>query len=32
MVAQQMPLDRTELVCKLILVEPAPRKHDAENG
>src|SRR6058998_1352121 len=32
MVAQQITLDRPELVRKLILVGTAPRKHDAGNG
>src|ERR1700676_220146 len=32
MVRQQIPLDRPELVRKLILVGTAPRKHDAGNG
>src|SRR5260370_24333098 len=32
MVAQQIALDRPELVRKLILVGTAPRKHDAGNG
>jgi pimeloyl-ACP methyl ester carboxylesterase len=32
MIAQQITLDRPELVRKLILVGTAPRKHDAGNG
>jgi len=32
MVAQQITLDRSELVRKLILVGTAPRNHDAGNG
>ena len=32
MVAQQMALDRPELVRKLVLVGTAPRNHDAGNG
>src|SRR5260370_23490050 len=32
MVAQQIALDRPELIWKLILVGTAPRKHDAGNG
>src|SRR6202047_879970 len=32
MVAQQITLDRPELVRKLILVGTAPRNHDAGNG